>query len=159
SNSYPAEFGTGSGGQVTVITKSGGNRFAGSLFEYFRDDSLDGRNYFDTTRNLDRSPIDALPKSLLQQNQFGGSLGGPIVANKVFFFGSYEGYRMKAGINLVEAVPSALSWASAVPAIAALRPNFTAPGAVIVSGASKDPLFDMMQLQGKQDVHEDAYSG
>jgi hypothetical protein len=41
-----------------------------------------------------------------------------------------------------------------VPAIAALRPNFTAPGAVIVSGASKDPLFDMMQLQGKQDVHE-----
>jgi hypothetical protein len=159
SNSYPAEFGTGSGGQVTVVTKSGGNRFSGSLFEYFRDDSLDGRNYFDTTRNLDRSAIDVLPKSLLRQNQFGGSFGGPIVSSRAFFFGSYEGYRMKAGINLVEAVPSAAAWATAVPAIAALRPNFTAPGAVIVPGASKDPLFDMMQLQGKQDVHEDAYSG
>jgi len=129
SNSYPAEFGTGTGGQVTVITKSGGNRFTGSMFEYFRDDSLDSRNYFDTTRNLDRSAIDVLPKSLLQQNQFGGSLGGPVVANKVFFFGSFEGYRMKAGLNLVEAVPSAAAWATAVPAIQVLRPNFTSPDA------------------------------
>ena len=159
SNSYPAEFGTGTGGQVTVITKSGGNRFTGSMFEYFRDDSLDSRNYFDTTRNLDRSAIDVLPKSLLQQNQFGGSLGGPVVANKVFFFGSFEGYRMKAGLNLVEAVPSAAAWASAVPAIQVLRPNFTSPDAVILAGASKDPLFDIAQLQGKQDVHEDAFSG
>jgi outer membrane receptor protein involved in Fe transport len=159
SNSYPAEFGTGTGGQVTVVTKSGGNRFSGSLFEYFRDDSLDSRNYFDTTRKLDRSAIDVLSKSLLQQNQFGGSLGGPIVANKVFFFGSYEGYRMKAGLNIVEAVPSAAAWATAAPGIAALRPNFTSPAAVIIDGASKDPLFDIAQLQGKQDVRETAFSG
>jgi hypothetical protein len=159
SNSYPAEFGTGTGGQVTVITKSGSNRLAGSLFEYFRNDSLDSRNYFDTTRNLDRSAIDVLPKSLLEQNQFGGSLGGAIVPNKVFFFGSYEGYRLKAGLNLVEATPSDAAWASAVPAIVALRPNFLSPNAVILTGASKDANFEIAQLQGVQDVKENSFSG
>src|SRR5690349_5546315 len=81
SNSYPAEYGTGSGGQVSVITKSGSNSMHGSVFEYVRDDKFDSPNYFDSAAGL--------PKSLLEQNQFGGSIGGPIARNKAFFFGSY----------------------------------------------------------------------
>ena len=151
SSAYPAEFGTGSGGQVSVITKSGANAFHGAAFEYLRNDRFDAPNYFDTAAGL--------PKSLLQQNQFGGSIGGPIAKNRAFFFGSYEGYRLKAGINIVEGVPSAAAWARAVPAIAPLRPGFLAPGAVILDGKSTNPDFDIAQIQTPQDVQEDSFSG
>src|SRR5688572_14431636 len=97
SNNYPAEFGTGTGGQVSVITKSGSNQWGGSFFEYYRNDKLDAPNYFDSTRNADGSVIDELPKSKLNQHQFGGSFGGPLARDKAFFFGSYEGYRLDAG--------------------------------------------------------------
>ena len=94
--------------------------------------------------------ISALPKSPLKQNQFGGSFGGPIAKDRAFFFGSYEGYRLDAGKNFVEAVPSAAAWARAVPAVAALRPGFTAPGAVILPGGSTNPDFDIAHLQEPQ---------
>src|SRR4051812_26499441 len=150
SSAYPAEFGTGSGGQVSVITKSGSNAFHGAGFEYLRNDALDAPNYFDTAAGL--------PKSLLKQNQFGGSIGGPIAKNRAFFFGSYEGYRLNAGISIVEAVPSDAAWARAVPAIAPLRGGFLAPGAVILPGKSSNADFDIAQLQTTQDVREDAFS-
>ena len=151
SNSYPAEFGTGTGGQINVVTKSGSNTAHGSLFEYYRNDRLDAPNYFDTAAGL--------PKSQLNQHQFGGSVGGPLLRDRAFFFGSYEGYKLDAGINYVEAVPSAAAWSRAVAAVAALRPGFTAPGAVILPGASKDPDFDIAQLQGLQNVKENSFSG
>src|SRR5499427_5679256 len=151
SSAYPAEFGTGSGGQVSVITKSGSNAFHGAAFEFIRNDALDKPNYFDTAAGL--------PKSLLEQNQFGCSIGGPIAKNRAFFFGSYEGYRLKAGINIVEAVPSDAAWARAVPAIAPLRPGFLAPTAVILPGKSTNPDFDIAQIQTPQEVHEDSFSG
>ena len=96
SNNYPAEFGTGTGGQISVVTKSGGNQFHGSVFEYLRNDALDAANFFDNIIGQ---------KSKLRLNQFGGSLGGPIKQNKAFFFFSYEGYRLRGGINSIEAVP------------------------------------------------------
>jgi hypothetical protein len=151
SNNYPAEYGTGTGGQVSVITKSGSNNLHGSMFEYFRSDKLDAPNYFDTAGGL--------PKSKLKQNQFGGSFGGPVAKNRAFFFGSYEGYVLDAGLNFVEAVPSAAAWARAVPAIAALRPGFVAPNAAILAGKSSNPDFDIAQLQGTQQVREHAFSG
>lgn len=95
SSNYPAEYGTGTGGQINVIGKSGGNAFRGSLFYYLRNDALDARNYFDGAE-----------KSPLRLNQFGGSLGGPIIKNKLFFFGSYEGLRQRAGFNVIESTPS-----------------------------------------------------
>ena len=159
SSSYPAEFGTGTGGQVSVITKSGANNVHGALFEYLRSDKLDAPNYFDSQRNPDGSVIAELPKSPLKQNQFGGSVGGPIVKNRAFFFGSYEGYRLDAGKNFVEAVPSAAAWARAVPAVAALRPGFLSPGAVILPGASSNVDFDIAQLQSEQHVKENSFSG
>ena len=159
SNNYPAEYGTGTGGQVSVITKSGSNSIHGSLFEYLRNDALDARNYFDYTRNSNGSIQSELPKSALKQNQFGGSFGGPIAKDRAFFFGSYEGYRLDAGFNNVEAVPSASAWARAVPAIAALRAGFVNPAAIILAGKSTNPDFDIAQLQGLQQVREHSFSG
>ena len=158
SSAYPAEYGTGSGGQVSVITKSGSNSVHGAAFEYLRRDALDAPNYFDSTRRTDGSVIQALGKSLLRQDQYGGSIGGPIARDRAFFFGSFERYRLNAGINIVEAVPSAAAWTRAVPAIAALRPNFLAPGAVILDGKSSNPDFDIAQLQSPQIVSETAAS-
>ena len=100
SNNFPAEFGTGTGGQVSVVTKSGGNAFHGSLFEYLRNDALDAANFFDNIIGQ---------KAPLRLNQFGGSIGGPIIKDKTFFFFSYEGYRLRAGINSIEAVPGSAS--------------------------------------------------
>ena len=90
----PAESGLGTGGNITVVTKSGANKFTGSLFEYYRDDALDATNKYDDI------------KQPLRLDQFGGSIGGPIVSNKVFFFGSYEGLRQDTGLSFVESVPS-----------------------------------------------------
>lgn len=159
SSSYPAEYGTGTGGQVSVITKSGGNAFRGSIFEYVRSDKFDAPNYFDSTRNNDGSVNTSLGKSPLSQNQFGGSFGGPLLHDRAFFFGSYEGYVLNAGTNAIEAVPSATAWARAVPAIAALRPGFTAPGAVLLAGKSANPDFDIYQLQSEQQVREHSLAG
>jgi hypothetical protein len=150
SSSYPAEYGTGTGGQVSVITKSGGNNVHGSLFEYLRNDKFDKPNYFDTAAGL--------PKSTLKQNQFGGSLGGALAKDRAFFFGSYEGYRLDAGLNFIEAVPSAAAWSRAVPQIAALRAGFLAPDAVLLPGKSSNPDFDIAQLQGLQQVREHSVS-
>jgi carboxypeptidase family protein len=165
SSGYPAEFGTGTGGQISVITKSGGNQLYGSIFEYLRNDRFDSANYFDSQRNNDGSIIakagsaETVPKSPLKLNQFGGSAGGPIAKDRVFFFGSYEGYRLTAGRNFIQGTPSALAWARAVPAIAALRPGFTAPNAHILAGASTNPDIDIYQAQLTQEVSEDAYGG
>ena len=164
SSNYPAEFGTGTGGQVSVVTKSGGNAFHGALFEYLRNDRFDEANYFDSQRNADGSVIAAagsaptVPKSPLKQNQFGGSFGGRLVKDRVFFFASYEGYRLDAGKNFLEAVPSDAAWARAVPAVAGLRAGFLASTAHILPGVSKDPDFDIAQNQATQHVTEDAFS-
>lgn len=90
----PAESGLGAGGNITVISKAGSNRFTGSLFDYFRNDSLDAA-----------SPYDG-QKQGLEFNQFGGSIGGPIITNRTFFFGSYEGLSQTTGLTFTEAVPS-----------------------------------------------------
>lgn len=165
SSNFPAEFGTGTGGQISLVTKSGGNQFHGSVFEYLRNDALDAANFFDNV---------AGNKSPLRLNQFGGSFGGPIIKNKFFFFTSYEGYRLRAGINFVEAVPGEVSRICAAPlgtgtancqesagvtsrTIAAL-PAFTDPRAIIISRGTGSNLFDVAQLQANQVVDENAYS-
>ncbi|MFN7946593.1 MAG: TonB-dependent receptor [Blastocatellia bacterium] len=148
SSSYPAEYGTGTGGQISVVTKSGSNKFHGSAFEYLRNDALDARNWFDR-----------VSKSPLKLNQFGASIGGPVIRDKLFFFGSYEGYRLRSGINFVEAVPSAAACARAVDAVKSLCLGaFRGPGAVILPGASTTPDFDIAQLQASNPVNENSGS-
>ena len=91
-NAMSAEYGRAGGGVFNVVTKSGTNLFTGSAFEFFRDDQLDGKNYFDEE------------KPDFRRNQFGGSFGGPILKNRTFFFGSYEGLREHKGITQVATV-------------------------------------------------------
>jgi hypothetical protein len=146
SSNYPAEYGTGTGGQISVVTKSGSNGFHGSVFEYLRNDVLDARNFFDK--------VGKLP---LRLNQFGGSIGGPIVKDKFFFFGSYEGYRLRSGVNLVEAVPSDAVRPRAVPAVAPLIDAFRGPGGFIIPNASTNPDFSIYQLPTNVEVNENAF--
>ena len=86
SSSYPAEMGTGTGGQISFITKSGGSKFHGSVFDYLRNDYFDARNTFNRVNTANNSPKFRL-------NQFGGSIGGPLMKDKLFFFANYEGLR------------------------------------------------------------------
>src|SRR5580698_7154646 len=86
-SNFDAEYGEFSGGQITVITKSGSNAFHGDLFEFLRNTDLDARNYFSPTRGA------------FIQNQFGGTFGGPIRRNKIFFFSDYQGTRQRQGID------------------------------------------------------------
>jgi hypothetical protein len=97
--SYDAEFGGKSGGVINVITKSGSNNFHGSAFEFVRNDIFDAKNYF--------VPADQ-PKPPFEQNQFGGSMGGPIRRNKTFFFLDYEGARIRQSQTQLFTVPTPL---------------------------------------------------
>jgi len=118
SSNYPAEYGTGTAGQISVVTKSGGNDVHGGLFEYFRNDALDARNFFDGQAAL------SLPKNPLRLNQYGGSVGGPILKDKLFFFVSQESLRQRAGVNLIGSVPSLSARARAVPSIQPLLQGY-----------------------------------
>ncbi len=96
-NAFDAEYGRNSGSVVNVVTKSGGNAFHGNVYEFFRNKVLNSKGYFDTS------------KGKFNQNQFGGTLGGPIRKDKTFFFGSYEGRRIRRGVSGdTIAVPNAL---------------------------------------------------
>lgn len=99
-NTYSAQFG-GNGAVMNAVSKSGTNQFHGSLYEFLRNSALDSRSYFDLTPSLQPD------KPAFRRNQFGGSLGGPIKKDKLFFFGNYEGFRQAlgqtiAGVNLPE---------------------------------------------------------
>ena len=87
-HAFGAEYGRNAGSVVNVVTKSGSNTLTGSAWEFNRDDALQARNFFAPGNQ---------PKPELKQNQFGAAVGGPIVRNRVFGFGYYEGYRNDAG--------------------------------------------------------------
>ncbi len=91
---YSAEYGTRGGPAVLLTTKSGTNEFHGSLFDFLRNTSLDARSFFAQNREV------------FIQNQFGGSLGGPIQKDKTFFFFDYQGKRTRQGITYVATVPT-----------------------------------------------------
>lgn len=110
--SYDAEFGGKSGGVINAVTKSGSNRIHGSAYEFVRNDIFDAKNYF-VPQNR--------PKPPFKQNQFGGSVGGPIERNRTFFFLNYEGLRVRQSQTQVFTVPTALERAG----------NFTGSGIVV----------------------------
>ena len=154
SSNYPAEYGTGAGGQITIITKSGGNAYHGSVFEYLRNNELDARNFFD-----------GLNKSPLRLNQFGGSLGGSFIKDKLFFFGHYEGLRQRAGFPLVGQTPSVavrnlpicVTGSTARCIDSAVKPLFGAfPNGNL--GPTANPDFDLAQLDGRSVVNENSGS-
>src|SRR5580704_13580941 len=95
--SYAPEFGGKSGAVINVVSRSGSNAFHGSLFEFVRNDVFDAKNFFDSSS----SPIPPF-----RQNQFGGSLGGPLQKNKTFFFLSYESQRVRKSLTQTFSVPT-----------------------------------------------------
>ncbi len=97
-NSYAPEAGRTAGGVINILTRSGTDQFHGSVYEYFRNNIFDGRNYFQTAAQG--------PKPELRQNQYGGSIGGPILKNRTFFFFDYEGFRQVRGITDTGTVPT-----------------------------------------------------
>jgi hypothetical protein len=151
SSNFTAEYGTGTGGQISFITKSGTNNFHGSMFEYLRNDAFDARNFFDRAE-----------KSKLRLNQFGGSIGGPIVKDKAFFFGSFEGLRQHTSAPIVESTLSAAVRARPDctagvttncinPAIRPLLRAFP-----VGQTPSSDPLLDIVNVNAPARVTENA---
>lgn len=97
-NSYSAEFGRGNGAIMNAMIKSGTNNLHGDLYEFFRNDALDAANSTVKQQGFGREPY--------KQNQFGVTLGGPIVKNRTFFFADYEGFRSREGLVLNTTIPS-----------------------------------------------------
>jgi hypothetical protein len=97
-STYAPEFGRTPGGQISIVTRSGTNQFHGTAFDYLRNDVLDANDWFANSKSL--------PKPKERQNDFGGTLGGPILKNKTFFFFSYEGLRLRLPQTALTLVPN-----------------------------------------------------
>src|SRR5207247_8935849 len=114
-SNYDAEFGTEAGGQVNLVIKSGSNELHGTAFEFHRNDNLDAKNFFAPAR----------PE--FKRTQFGGSLGGPVLGDKLFFFGSYEVSRLRDTLTQRAPVPDAKLRAGACPGLLASGFHLRAP--------------------------------
>ncbi|HXI41095.1 MAG TPA: carboxypeptidase regulatory-like domain-containing protein [Bryobacteraceae bacterium] len=117
-SSYLAEMGGAGGGQVNIVTRSGGSQLHGTAYEFLRNDALDARSFNETMGN-----------SHLVQNNFGGSVGGPLVGKKTFFFANYEGLRMTQAMTMTDTVPTAAEAAG----------DFSASGTTIFNPFSAHP--------------------
>jgi outer membrane receptor protein involved in Fe transport len=126
-STFAPEYGRVPGGQVSIMTRSGANQFHGTAFEYFRNDVLDANDWFANSVGN--------KKSALRQNDFGGVFSGPIRNDRLFFFYSYEGLRLRLPQTLTEEVPSASFRSGANPAMQALLNAFPIPnGAMLANG-------------------------
>src|SRR2546426_5336681 len=119
---YSAEFGRAAGGVISAVTKSGTNSLHGTLFEFHRNSAMDAKNFFD----VGTSPPP------FTRNQFGGTAGGPIVKNKLFYFGSYEGLRQQLSTTRIARLPNAAAHNGLLPA-----------GAVTINSQIK-PYLDLL---------------
>jgi Carboxypeptidase regulatory-like domain/TonB dependent receptor len=117
-STFAAEFGRTPGGQISIVTRAGTNDYHGTLFDYLRNDAFDANNWFNGYTN---DP--PLPKPEERQNDFGGTLGGPIWKNKTFFFFSYEGLRLRLPQTALTTVPDITSRQHAT---AAMKPFLNA---------------------------------
>jgi hypothetical protein len=138
-NAYSAEFGRSSGAVVNATIKSGTNTVRGSVYEFLRDDRLDANNFFSNALGA--------PKPKRERNQFGGAVGGPLVKNRTFWFGDYEGLRDLEGVPRVRQVPTAAEKAglfssAVVDPFAAGRPQFArnAQGQWVIPRDRWDPV-------------------
>ena len=129
-SNFEPEYGRNAGAVVNIVTKSGSNTLHGGLFEYFRNNALDARNYFDPSQ---------FPKAPFHNNQFGGSVGGPIVKDRTFFFLDYEGQRENVGVVSLDCVPT-LAQISAAKALVTTGGGAISPvGAALVNFYPHNP--------------------
>src|SRR5215467_8249910 len=138
-NNFDAEYGNYAGGQINVITKSGVNKFHGSAFEFLRNRSFDARNYFSSARDDHK------------QNEFGGTFGGPIVHDKLFFFADYQGNRVIIG-------QSGSTGTFVVPTVAERNGDFSALAATM-TGTVQGPVWaqDLSQTLGYPVTEGESY--
>ncbi|MGB7866602.1 MAG: TonB-dependent receptor, partial [Candidatus Sulfotelmatobacter sp.] len=134
-SNFDAEYGGHSGGQINVVTKSGTNAFHGDAFEFVRNTSLDARNYFSPTRGA------------FDQNQFGGTFGGPIRRNRTFFFADYQGTRLTQGVDTGDI---------AVPTVAERSGIF--PNGVIPESEWSAPAKNLLQYIPQPNVGTDEFA-
>ena len=130
------------GAVVTAITKSGTNQFKGSGYYFLRDDALDARNFFDRA-----------DKPAFNLKQFGGSLGGPIQRDRVFFFTNYEGSRKHLGATQTGTVPSAAFRSTVSPALGQLLQTVPLP-----TDATANPNVGIARVSGVTGITENIYS-
>ncbi len=132
-STYAPEFGRQSGGQISLLTRSGANAFHGTAFDYLRNDAFDANNWFNDAHN----PF--IPKGKERQNDFGGTLSGPILRDKTFFFFSYEGLRLLQPTTLVLTVPSLRVRQEAAPAFQAILNSWPLPDGPESTDSSGNP--------------------
>ena len=118
-STYAPEFGRTTGGQISILTRSGTNQWHGTLFDYLRNDVLDANDWFANSKSL--------PKPEERQNDFGGTFSGPILKDKTFFFFSYEGLRLRLPQTNLTNVPDLNSRLNAVPAMQPFLNAFPLP--------------------------------
>jgi hypothetical protein len=160
-SNYSAEYGKTSGGVVNAITRSGTNTFHGSGYEFVRNSALDAANFFENAGGL--------PKAPFTRNQFGGTIGGPIVKNHTFFFADYEGIRQSKGITNKNIVPTASARQGTLHYDTAVGPpsgcSVTVPGTCTVTvDPSVQKYFPLIPLPNSTclasaDVCQFSYSG
>ncbi|MBI2815587.1 MAG: TonB-dependent receptor [Acidobacteria bacterium] len=122
-NSFSAEYGMTMGSQMVIVSKGGTNSLHGSVFEYLRNDNLDARNFFDRKTALTPG---RLPE--FKRNNFGASLGGPIVHDKLFVFGTFEGLRERLGVTTVSnTIPTSARQGAVAPVIQPLLALYPEP--------------------------------
>src|ERR1700732_669212 len=151
SSNYPAEYGRSSGGVINAITRSGTNEFHGSVYEFIRNSALDASNFFDST------------KPPFKRNQFGATAGGPILKDRTFIFGNYEGLRQSLGITQVNTVPTATARAGHLtsgdvmvdPNIVPYLPIWPLPNSGSCSGLCDGGVF---KLTGQQVTPENYFT-
>ena len=137
-NTYSAEYGRAAGGVFNIATRSGGNKFHATLFEYHRNSALDARNFFD------------VQKPPLKRNQFGFSVGGPLLRDKLFLFGTYEGFRERLGLTDTQFVPSLAARRGAfLPAGTSISPAVLPYLAIIPLPTIDNPTGEKALFQGQ----------
>jgi hypothetical protein len=124
---FAPEYGRNSGSVINIVTRSGDNHLHGSAFEFLRNNAMDARNYFN------RTPA---TKSPFHNNNFGGSLGGPIIKDRTFFFGAYEGQRERVGSDFAFQVPGNNP---SLPASGNSQPNQITAAQTLVEGSGITP--------------------
>jgi len=141
-SSFAAEFGRTPGAQISIVTRSGNNIFHGSAFDYLRNDVFDAQNWFNGYTHLP-----PLPKAKERQNDFGGTIGGPILKNRTFFFFSYEGLRLRLPTTTLSTVPDLTSRQGAVAAMQPIFNSFPVP-----IGPALDPSGNPLPGEGEFDA-------
>jgi Carboxypeptidase regulatory-like domain/TonB dependent receptor-like, beta-barrel len=136
---YSAQYGDAIGAVINPITKSGTNDFHGSVFEYFRNEALDANDFFNNESGF--------PRSKFRLNQFGGNVSGPIVKDKLFFFGNYEGVRQTRGSLFRGFTPTAAFRTEFVPSLNAALATLPLPNTTNFLNVDNDPAFEYGEFQ------------